>query len=260
MPAGTLIFVAVDANPCRSGVVAWNPQLELHDAADALLIGVNDTNSGLTCGAATPVCASQSGLTATAPSSAAEALVWRARTTGTYYAKVFQGAASTGDYLVSISLSSDHGPTAADSSISGQVVDTTGGPLAGVTINLSGTESREAITDSNGKYSFDSVETNGLYTVTPSRANYSFSPASRSFSLLGVHAEASFTATANGDQTNAIDTTEFFVRQHYLDFLAREPDPPGFIGWVNTLRNCTTGDSSCDRVHVSEMFYRSQEF
>jgi hypothetical protein len=151
-------------------------------------------------------------------------------------------------------------PTAANGSIGGTIADGNGAPIGGVTINLSGTESREAITDSAGKYSFDNVETNGFYTVTPSRANYTFSPANRSFSLLGVRTEASFTANANGDRANAIDTNEFFVRQHYLDFLSREPDPPGFIGWVNTLRNCATGDASCDRVHVSESFYRAQEF
>jgi hypothetical protein len=50
------------------------------------------------------------------------------------------------------------------------------------------------------------------------------------------------------------------VRQQYLDFLGREPDPPGFMGWVNTINNCAPGDASCDRVHVSEVFFRSQEF
>ncbi len=151
-------------------------------------------------------------------------------------------------------------PTAANGSVTGTITDASGAPVSGVTINLDGSQSREAITDSNGRYSFDSVETNGFYTVTPARANYTFSPPNRSFSLLGVHTEASFTANANGDHTNAIDTTEFFVRQHYLDFLGREPDGPGFAGWVSTLNNCAAGDPSCDRVHVSEMFYRSQEF
>jgi hypothetical protein len=151
-------------------------------------------------------------------------------------------------------------PTAANGDIGGTITDASGAPVSGVTINLSGTQSRETITDSRGNYSFDGVETNGFYTVTPSLVNYTFSPANRSFSLLGVHTEASFTAAANGAHANAIDTTEFFVRQHYLDFLGREPDPPGFIGWVNTIRNCAAGDTNCDRTHVSEMFYRSQEF
>ncbi|HSP61628.1 MAG TPA: DUF4214 domain-containing protein, partial [Pyrinomonadaceae bacterium] len=151
-------------------------------------------------------------------------------------------------------------PTAAPAGISGTVTMADGAPISGATIHLDGTESRETITDANGKYGFDNVETNGFYTVTPSRVNYTFSPANRSFSLLGVHTEASFTASANGDHLNAIDTTEIFVRQQYLDFLGREPDPPGFNGWVNTINNCAAGDTSCDRVHVSEMFFRSAEF
>jgi hypothetical protein len=151
-------------------------------------------------------------------------------------------------------------PTAATGSIGGTITDGNGTPISGATINLSGTQSRETITDSDGNYNFFDVETNGFYTVTPSRVNYIFSPANRSFSLLGVHTEASFSASANGDHLNAIDTTEFFVRQQYLDFLDREPDPPGFTGWVNTINNCAAGDTSCDRVHVSEMFFRSEEF
>jgi len=151
-------------------------------------------------------------------------------------------------------------PSVTNGTIGGTITDSTGAAIAGVTINLSGTQSRETITDGNGNYSFDGVETNGFYTVTPSRANYTFNPANRSFSLLGVHTEASFTASANGDHSNAIDTTEFFVRQQYLDFLGREPEPQGFIGWVNTLRNCAAGDTSCDRIHVSEAFFRSAEF
>jgi hypothetical protein len=151
-------------------------------------------------------------------------------------------------------------PSASNGTIGGTITDSNGAPIAGATINLSGTQNREAITDSSGKYSFDDVATNGFYTVTPSRANYAFNPANRSFSALGAHTESSFTASPNGDHANAIDTTEFFVRQQYLDFLGREPDPPGFNGWVNTLRNCAPGDSSCDRIHVSEAFFRSAEF
>ncbi|HEY9405049.1 MAG TPA: DUF4214 domain-containing protein [Pyrinomonadaceae bacterium] len=65
------------------------------------------------------------------------------------------------------------------------------------------------------------------------------------------------TATA---QANPIDTPEFFVRQHYLDFLNREPDTEGFNSWVNLLRNCPAGDTRCDRIEVSAAFFRSIEF
>ncbi len=50
------------------------------------------------------------------------------------------------------------------------------------------------------------------------------------------------------------------MRQQYLDFLGREPDEVGFTSWVNGINNCASGDTSCDRLHVSEMFFRSAEF
>ena len=59
---------------------------------------------------------------------------------------------------------------------------------------------------------------------------------------------------------NPIDSTPFFVRQHYLDFLNREPDAGGFTAWVNTLNNCPAGNTTCDRVQVSSAFFRSEEF
>jgi hypothetical protein len=59
---------------------------------------------------------------------------------------------------------------------------------------------------------------------------------------------------------NPIDCAEFFVRQHYRDFLNREPDPPGYAAWQAILNNCPAGDTSCDRIHVSSAFFRSPEF
>ena len=75
---------------------------------------------------------------------------------------------------------------------------------------------------------------------------------------------ASATVTINDNETvngqNPIDQTAFFVRQHYIDFLGREPDPPGFIDWQNIINNCPPGDITCDRVHVSGNFFQSPEF
>ena len=59
---------------------------------------------------------------------------------------------------------------------------------------------------------------------------------------------------------NPIDCAEFLVHQHYRDFLAREPDPAGFAGWLAVLNNCLPGDTSCDRINVSSAFFRSAEF
>jgi hypothetical protein len=127
-------------------------------------------------------------------------------------------------------------------------------------VRLSGTQNRRTITDANGNYNFFEVETNGFYTVTPSRVNYNFAPAARGFSALGARTEASFNATANGNRQNPLDTTEYFVRQQYVDFLGREPEEAGFNAWTDTINNCAPNDASCDRVHVSEMFFRSEEF
>jgi hypothetical protein len=59
---------------------------------------------------------------------------------------------------------------------------------------------------------------------------------------------------------NPIDCPEFFVYQHYFDFLGRVPDPPGMAGWLAVLNNCLPGDTQCDRLHVSSAFFRSAEF
>lgn len=60
--------------------------------------------------------------------------------------------------------------------------------------------------------------------------------------------------------TNPIDQTAFFVRQHYLDFLGREPEPGGYQGWQDILNNCPQGSTQCDRIEVSSAFFRSPEF
>lgn len=60
--------------------------------------------------------------------------------------------------------------------------------------------------------------------------------------------------------SNPINQTPVFVRQHYHDFLNREPDPPGYRGWQDILNNCASGDTRCDRIEVSSAFFRSLEF
>src|SRR4030095_9847092 len=41
---------------------------------------------------------------------------------------------------------------------------------------------------------------------------------------------------------NPIDCAEFFVRQHYLDFLNREPYPAGLPSWTTEITSCA-GDA-----------------
>jgi hypothetical protein len=128
--------------------------------------------------------------------------------------------------------------------------------------NLSGTQTRKTITDSNGNYRFDSVETNGFYTVLPSRANFAFSPGERSFSQIGNSTEAVFTGSPVAIGVNPLDTPEYFVRQHYLDFLSREPDESGFNFWSDQMLTCGN-DAGClerRRINVSAAYFLSIEF
>jgi CSLREA domain-containing protein len=154
------------------------------------------------------------------------------------------------------------GPTATNGEVGGQILDNAGNPVEGAAVRMSGTQNRLAITDAAGNYHFDAVETNGFYVVTPSRPNFSFSPAQRSFSQLGAHTDAVFTGTAAGAAVNPLDSTEYFVRQQYLDFLGREPDEGGFNFWVNNIESCGN-DSACREVkHIdtSAAFFLSIEF
>ena len=154
-------------------------------------------------------------------------------------------------------------PTAAFGDVTGQVTNSSDGTLvAGTTIRLSGTQNRKTITDANGNYRFDNVQTSGAYTVTPSRVNFSFSPAERSLNQLGNSTEASFTAIPTGGANNPLDTAEFFVRQHYVDFLNREPDESGFNFWSDQIIGCGS-DLSCierRRINVSAAYFLSIEF
>jgi hypothetical protein len=68
--------------------------------------------------------------------------------------------------------------------------------------------------------------------------------------------------TINAPAGNPIDGTEFFVRQHYTDFLNRQPDAPGLAFWMNEITLCGN-DANCievKRIHVSAAFYLSIEF
>ncbi|HET6893610.1 MAG TPA: Calx-beta domain-containing protein, partial [Pyrinomonadaceae bacterium] len=61
---------------------------------------------------------------------------------------------------------------------------------------------------------------------------------------------------------NPIENSTFFVRQHYHDFLNREPDAAGLAFWVNEIESCGT-DQACreiKRINVSAAFFLSIEF
>ncbi len=97
------------------------------------------------------------------------------------------------------------------------------------------------------------AEGNETFTITLSNAIGA---------TLGAPSTATITIQDNEatNGPNPIDGTAFFVRQQYLDFLGREPDPAGFAAWQAVINGCAPGDTTCDRIHVSSGFFRSPEF
>src|SRR5262249_9159546 len=62
--------------------------------------------------------------------------------------------------------------------------------------------------------------------------------------------------------TNPADQPDFFVRQHYLDFLNRESDPGGLGYWSQQISMCGS-DARCvhdRRIDVSAAFFVENEF
>jgi hypothetical protein len=61
---------------------------------------------------------------------------------------------------------------------------------------------------------------------------------------------------------NPIDDARFFIRQHYLDFLNREPDRGGWDYWTGQITQCGA-DQACissRRIGVSAAFFIEPEF
>jgi hypothetical protein len=66
----------------------------------------------------------------------------------------------------------------------------------------------------------------------------------------------------SGSSSNVIDTSSWFVRQHYHDFLNRQVDASGEAFWVNNIESC--GNSvqcrEVKRIDTSAAFFLSIEF
>jgi photosystem II stability/assembly factor-like uncharacterized protein len=80
---------------------------------------------------------------------------------------------------------------------------------------------------------------------------------------LATFGRGAYELTANGQPlANSIDDAQFFVTQHYLDFLNRQPDSSGLAFWTSQITNCGANQGCIDasRVSVSASFFLSIEF
>ncbi len=83
--------------------------------------------------------------------------------------------------------------------------------------------------------------------------------------VLGTINTATLTINENDTSpptTNPADVPQFFVRQHYSDFLDRDPDQGGLEYWTSRITDCGS-DQACinqRRIEVSAAFFIAQEF
>src|SRR5205814_9805618 len=94
--------------------------------------------------------------------------------------------------------------------------------------------------------------------------NFTIGLTNASGAMLGSPNVATITVTDNETTAdpNPIDASDFFVHQHYIDFLGREPDASGYQFWINQITSCGA-DAQCTavkRINVSAAFFLSIEF
>jgi len=87
-------------------------------------------------------------------------------------------------------------------SIEGNVLDESGDPVIGATVNLTGSQSNVVTTDAHGSFGFSGLRQIGSYTVTVSKQHYSFTPASHSFTPPVANVSVSFQARLDRHSIN----------------------------------------------------------
>jgi hypothetical protein len=95
------------------------------------------------------------------------------------------------------------------------------------------------------------------FTVAPNPV-----PSPRAANITVAGQFFSVSQAANPAPTVNIDNSEDFVRQHYRDFLNREPDAEGLAFWTGEIEGCGA-DAQCrevKRINVSAAFFLSIEF
>jgi Tol biopolymer transport system component len=128
----------------------------------------------------------------------------------------------------------------------------------------------ENINAGNGTLSFAAGETSKSIARNRPAACSSDTLSTYTISLFNNAGNATFVGGMQkarivflGQNRNPVDSAAYFVRQHYRDFLNREPDAAGWDFWTNNIDKCGTFNSPCSdpqRVSTSGSFFLSIEF
>lgn len=171
---------------------------------------------------------------------------------------------SGGAFNVTVTRS---GATAGVTTVNYRTSDTAG--LANCNVLNGNASARCDYITTVGSLRFEAGQTSKNISIPVIDDSYAEGPETFMIALTGVTggslgATAAAQLTINDNESangpNPIDGTPFFVRQQYLDFLNREPDPGGYAAWQAVINGCPPNDTTCDRIHVSSSFYRSPEF
>ncbi len=112
---------------------------------------------------------------------------------------------------------------------------------------------------------FDVLLTDDAYTEADEQVQLTLSNPTGGSTQLGNLSTATLTILANDSvpsNLNPADDAQSFVRQHYHDFLNREPDAAGLQFWTNEIASCGANAdcTSAKRESVSAAFFLSIEF
>jgi hypothetical protein len=124
-------------------------------------------------------------------------------------------------------------------SISGKLTDSSGTPMSGVSISLSGSVVSTATTDATGNYSFANLPAGGSYSVVPVSSEFFYTPVNLSFSDLSSNQLASFVGKPLPEIVTAVGTnralaldTVTFIRDPFDIF---NPSPIGSNGLMRVM-------------------------
>ena len=114
-------------------------------------------------------------------------------------------------------------------------------------------------TGPDGRWTFSGAVVGQFYEVLFAKSAYSFNPPSLIFPINQVTQDM---GDVFGTKGNSIDASDFFVTQHYNDFLSRTPDSSGLAFWTNNIEAClfSLPCRAVKRVDTSAAFFLSIEF